>query len=310
MSFVSKHAVVSEWVYVPRVLLWIGGHAKRGKSRMAMTAPSPIAYFEIDMGMGRALEPMLNGDAINILTGEPFKPRIHVATYSQKWSTQPEYKAELDRMESDLVDAIKDPDIRTIVIDTWAEARNIAIKGLLGLGKISQIRYGEVNALLDRWLDLIVDTQGKNLVLLSHLKERYAQAIDQTTGEPSKSINDSYATGEWYPAGHRDTDKKVQAYVELDRARKLLWFEQSGSPITELIEHDGRMVPARDGKRRLDWDKCDSRMETNPTGEFYATIKMCGQRTSAEGVVLREPDNTIPVIANLMFPNVEVEHWT
>lgn len=317
-SFTKSVAPIRKITASPRILIWVGGMHKRGKTHLALTSPSPIAYFDIDGGMEDDVLPaFLAGNHINAFTGRPFKPVVHPVEISQKWRTKKEFEDELKRFDEKFFAALDDSDIRTVVIDTWAELRSIVIDAMIGPDvQAVATQYAPVNARMMMYLDSVTAKAGKNLILLSHLKEDYAQAIDEKTGEPSKKISDSYATGTFSPAGHKDTGKKTHCYVECDREFRPVWRDAGGKPIAQLVE-DGRngLVPAEiaeGGKLKpmAGWRDLEKpRREKNPTGRFYFTIQYCRQNAALAGQVLEQPDNTIPQLAMMLHPETDPEYW-
>ena len=314
-TFTDKHARLEVTPYRPRLIVWAGSHKKLGKTTFAMTAPGPNAYFDIDVGMEEIHQQFREGRFENVLTGEVFDPDIRPVPLSQKWSTQKEFQLEAQNFEENYRDALKDETVPSISIDTWGELRSLEASAILGPGAVVPgPAWKPVSDKMTQLLDLGLTTPGKNIILLSHLKPQYAQAIDPVTGEPSKKITDSYQTGRYLPGSESEclvTGKKVHCYIELSRVFKPTWFDVGGKPISNMIkdERHGLLPADSEGKPLSNWRDLDHHKEDHPTGEFYFTIHFCRHDTALDRQVVTEPLNTFPNLATMVHSNTRVEDW-
>ena len=303
-------AVVEEGL--PRFLLWVGGREKTGKTHLAMTAPGPIAYLDLDIGSDRVLTKFLQGEVLNVAAGKAFQPVVYAEKYSQKWETKDEFETEMTRLEHDFLDALMDDSIRTVVIDTWNEVRSMAISAEFGpkAKGILPVQYVPVNTRNLKMLDQALGVPRKVVILISHLKPEYVPGIN-ADGSVSKKITDQVQSGRWLPGGYSETKKKVQCYAELDRVYRPVWYGEDGKPILNLtFGSNAELVPAKaDGSAERDLSKFKRRMEDYPTGDYYMKIPKCGQNSMLDGTILEAPSNTFPELASRVFPHTKLEDW-
>jgi hypothetical protein len=152
-----------------RLIVALEGPPKVGKTRFPLTFPGPIVVMNTD----RPLEGQ-----------EEFarKKDIYFENYNiSKEFGITEYKQLWDRYESDFYAVCDDPAIRTIVLDTFTEARNLALLGLYGrTTQIQPFMYGPANALVRSMVKYAGSTD-KNFVFTHQMKAEYDG--DKATGK-------------------------------------------------------------------------------------------------------------------------------
>jgi len=175
-----------------RLIVCAAGSEKSGKTHFALTAPDPIAYFDIDVG--------LEGVA------KKFKhKKIFVAQFRRGVElAQREAEAEWDDLEKRVYRAVECKEVKSLVFDTETEMWELLRMAMLGkLEQVQPYHYGPVNRRMRNLLNTIKDSN-KNAVFLSKKSGEY--------------VNDRY-TGKLVRAGFKDTPYVVQMNLDL-------WFDQ------------------------------------------------------------------------------------
>lgn len=145
-----------------RLLVRISGLEKMGKTHWALTAPSPIAFFDID----RSAE-----DIVWKFLSE--KDIYHKEYRGSREGDDEAYKAAWTAFKRDYYAALDAPGIRTIIVDTETELWEMA--RLAEFGKLSKVlsrEYGPVNKEFREVIDAAQSSE-KNLVMISRLKKQY-----------------------------------------------------------------------------------------------------------------------------------------
>lgn len=197
------------------MLLSLEGEESCGKTTLAYTAPRPIVGFAFDMGVERALyggmhkelfadldiqiierKDTLEGPLPNFdhdITVFELPQPIQLDTFLIKgceelWGT----------FLTLLVDAIKNPKVKTVVVDTMTIARRIRadayLQGLQANTKVDssprerllQIEYGATNDSI-RGIYTTVSGVKKHLVAIHHLTDERAETIS-ATGQVQQSL--------------------------------------------------------------------------------------------------------------------------
>lgn len=154
---------------IPRVIISIEGEEKSGKTHMALTAPAPIVYLNIDAG-DEGVRQKFFGKAIATADYSFKVPTI--LDRDDTASVITAIKLEWDRFVRDYRAALA-AGARTIIIDTMTEAWEFC--RLARLGKLTQVmpqHYGPVNAEF-RELIRLAFSGSTNLILLHKTADEY-----------------------------------------------------------------------------------------------------------------------------------------
>jgi hypothetical protein len=177
-----------------RLVMAASAGEKEGKTTLALSAPGPIAFFNLDIGLEGVLDQWVD------------KKQIVVAEFDYKDATNVgEWVAVWEQMKRAWMAALKNPDVRTLVMDTETEMWELI--RLARFGKLTQVmphHYGPVNTEYNDLIRKIYDTD-KNLILLRKLKDEY--------------INDK-KTGNMEIAGFKNVPYLVQVDVVLWKKRE------------------------------------------------------------------------------------------
>lgn len=172
----------------PRLIVAIDGREKHGKTHFSLTAPGPIALFNMDMGLEGVIR---NDDSFG------FKRKVWEKKYRLVDKNDADRAKKCwSEIASDYTDAVDDKDVRTICIDTATEMWEILRIARFGrLTQVMPFQYGPVNA---EYRELIRQAYAsdKNLILIHKLKDEYVN--DKRTGKQER-------------AGFSDTKYLVQA---------------------------------------------------------------------------------------------------
>lgn len=161
MSLPGFSKVTPEKSKSNRLIVSITGEQKTGKTHFALTAPGPIAYFDLDIGTEGVIHKFA-GDK------EILAKRF---LFDDKAS---EIVAKLfEEFKKDYYAALNAPKIKTIVIDTMSDVWEFI--RLARFGKLTQImpvRYAEVNSEMRKFIrDAFL--KDKTLILLHKVREEY-----------------------------------------------------------------------------------------------------------------------------------------
>lgn len=175
---------------VTRLIVAISGLEKQGKTHFALTAPGPIALFNLDVGLeGVSSKFVREGKSVFVYdvgrTQSPNEAKIAWAELVKAYTS-----------------VLANKSIRTVVLDTATEVWEML--RLARFGKLAQVmpfQYGPVNAEY-RALLRAAYTSDKNLVLLHKMKVKY--------------VNDK-RTGDYERSGFSDTGFIVQMNCEVFR---------------------------------------------------------------------------------------------
>jgi hypothetical protein len=192
-----------------RLVLAIDGLEKTGKTRLALTAPGPLAYMSLDIGVEGVIEPFQTEKV------------IHLAEYGvrvEKGDTQdtlikkaePEWARFLKDYKDIVIPGLKAGTIRTCIWDTATEVWELL--RLARLGKLQQVlphHYVGVNSEFQNLLREVYETPG-NLILLHKLKAEWKD--NPATGKGQK-------TGLYERAGYAGTGFLVQVNASCWRER-------------------------------------------------------------------------------------------
>ena len=157
-----------------RLIMSIEGKEKSGKTTLALTAPGPIALFNMDIGLEGVIEKFVEEKDI-IVAEFDYRDATSANEWVEMW----------ERMKKMFDLALKNKSVRSIVFDTATEMWELC--RLARFAKLTQVQpyhYGPVNA---EFRDLIrkVYKTNKNLILVHKLKAEYLN--DKRTGEMERS---------------------------------------------------------------------------------------------------------------------------
>lgn len=234
-----------------RMVVAVEGREKDGKTSFAISAPAPIAIFNLDTGLEGVIEKVAYEKEI-IQCEVDYRDATNANEWVKMW----------EHVKKSYYNALNS-NVRTIVMDTASEMWELV--RLARFGKLTQVmphHYGPVNT---EFRDLIraVYKTDKNLVLLHKLKEEY--------------INDK-KTGRYERAGFKDVAYQVQ--INLRVWRRQGEEEETGrgrkNVLTADIAHTGN----------FGFTIIDCRMDASLAGmeieEPMNTFSMLGQMVYPE----------------------------
>lgn len=174
-----------------RMIAAICGKRGKGKTHLGLTAPGPIAVFNLDVGLDGVVQ-KFTGDKV-----------VMVADFEVPY-TQDDAIKERDRFYAAWSAAIRARDIRTIMIDTETELWELYRMAEYGaLSGIMPYQYTSVNIKCSRlFKETLTIGLDKNFIFLRHLKPLY--------------VNDK-RTDRWEAAGFGGLEKIVQVVGEIWR---------------------------------------------------------------------------------------------
>lgn len=201
-----------------RLIVAIDALEKDGKTRFSLTSPGPIGYMDFDNRSEGTIEQFLAaGKKIMWRVDDRGNPKPYQipadagATDEKAKQTQDEARAEWKKFEDDFEKLLKNPDVRTIVVDTATEAWELI--RLAGFGRLKEIPphlYSEVNSAFRRLIRLARKQTRVNLILVHRLKDEWA---NEKQGDRLKS----YTTGKQVRGGFGETGFLVDANLLLYR---------------------------------------------------------------------------------------------
>jgi len=173
----------------PRLIMAVCGLEKQGKSHFTLTAPAPIAIYNLDLGF----EGVVNKFTA---TKQIMECGLHVPRDADQAT------AMWDKFEKSYYWALGEPSIRTVVIDTASELWELI--RMARFGKLTQVMpymYGPVNAEFRTILRAAYGSD-KNLILSHKMRKVYK--------------GDNW-TGAYERAGFGDTGFLVQVNTQIYR---------------------------------------------------------------------------------------------
>lgn len=160
-----KKAVVEK---PKRLIVNTMGKEKSGKTNLGLTAPGPIVLFDFDYGLEGVIGKFASDKDIY-----PSEYRINEIAANA-------FITQFERFKKEFASALKEPEVRSIVVDTGTELWELA--RMARFGKLTQVmphNYGPVNAEM-RGLIRDAYSSDKNLILLHKMTEIYKN--DKPTG--------------------------------------------------------------------------------------------------------------------------------
>lgn len=155
-----------------RLIASIEGPQKVGKTHLSLTAPDPIAFYDMDIGTEGVVD--------------KFKDKkIYVSQYDYRMLSGPNPTAAIlamwEKMKADFIWGCQSPDILTPIVDTATEMWELV--RMARFGKLTQVmphNYGPVNAEFRDLLRLAY-TCGKDVIFIHKMKAEYIN--DKRTGK-------------------------------------------------------------------------------------------------------------------------------
>jgi len=171
--------------WTPRLILAVDGAPGSGKTRLALTAPGPIGFLNLDVGLDGVIQQFQDDKDIYFPgDGTPYiLPDFLPGEVSEQRMGQ-QAKPLWEQFCKDFVQTCKT--MRTGVVDTASEAYELS--RLSHFGKLEQVKaryYGAVN---QEWRTLMRNaTHGStaNIIMLHHVKDEYLN--DARTGNKIRS---------------------------------------------------------------------------------------------------------------------------
>ncbi len=169
---------------IHRILLSLEGREKRGKTHFALSAPGPIAVFDLDRGLEGVARKFVTKKEIykTDYRAYPRDAAIEDFKGGDRDPAMAQYTAIWEAFRSDYHKALES-DCRTIVWDTADELWLIIRLARLG-GKAKAIHYGPINAEYLNLVDKAYD-HDKNLILVHKASKEYRN--DNWTGNYKRS---------------------------------------------------------------------------------------------------------------------------
>ena len=184
-----------------RLILSIESKEKQGKTNFGLTAPAPLALLNFDTGWEGVVHKFLQ-QGKEILMSDFTDFVLNMEREKDPAKRNEELWA---RYKRDYINALRHPDIRTVLTDTATEAWELCRMARFGrLTQVMPFQYGPVNA---EFRDLIRQAYNyeKNVIFLHKVKPLY--------------INDK-RTSEYERAGFSDMGFLVQANLTLFRDKE------------------------------------------------------------------------------------------
>ena len=182
-----------------RLIIRIGALEKNGKTTWSLTAPAPIAYFD------------LNNRAEHVM--DRFVGRgIYRYEYDKFQANDKDgYMAIWTKFQKNWQEAVESPTIRTLIIDTDNDLWEIRRMAQWGRESSVPDQYGALNKDMRNLYDAVLSTD-KNLVVISEKRKKYITKKVMTKNglRDSSEWDGSYEFGGWSGTGF-----KVQINAEI-----------------------------------------------------------------------------------------------
>ena len=193
LGFVNSERMES----LPRIVMSIEGMEKQGKTFFALSAPGPVALFNLDEGIEGVVEKKKKEKEIYVIDLQV----PDTAKFGER-ETMELAKVEWERFNTAFSSLLIGTEVRTLVIDTATELRELQLMSWYGKStQIMPYMYRGPNA---EFRKLIRGTlkYNKNVIFLHKMKSVY--------------VNDK-RTGEWELSGFNDTGYLVQVNTRVYR---------------------------------------------------------------------------------------------
>ena len=203
MASLDQHFQRPEFNIPRRLLLMVIGSVKTGKSTLGLSAVGlgPLAILDYDMGLEGPLAPFKGKEIWHLPLDAPTSMLL------EQDITNDDYKRVWLRAKDAFLFAVRDPRIKTVVVDTASEMWEAC--RLAHFGKLTQVfpmnRYGEPNGDFRYLLRAANDQTNLNVILTHKMKDEY--------------VND-HRTGRKTFAGFNDVPGWAQMVVEMWKREK------------------------------------------------------------------------------------------
>lgn len=173
---IAGFADVSDVLGMPkRILVNVEGLDKGGKTHFSLTAPGPVALFDMDRGLEGVVQKFVDRKQI-LYTSYRHLPVVTDDDHRDLWR----------KFERDYGVVLAHKGVRSIIIDTATELWEKARLAEFG-GKATNVsrRYSDLNARFRKLIDRAFDAE-KNLVMIHKRKKEYkqnAKGDDSWTGK-------------------------------------------------------------------------------------------------------------------------------
>jgi len=178
-----------------RMIVRIGGQEKDGRTSFGLSAPGPIAFFN------------LNNRAEHVIDKFIEKKEIYVFDYNKLLAKEKkDWEDQWKMFEEDFLRSVDHPNIRSLVWDT--ENDSWEIRRLAAFGRESSIptAYNPLNKDMRNLFERVNESD-KNLIVVSEMKKKYVSKItvgrDGTPRELSSWDGETYEMGGWSNVGHK-----------------------------------------------------------------------------------------------------------
>ena len=217
--------------YVRRIILNLMGRDKCGKSHFALTAPDWLLYCNFDKSSKEDVlqHPDFKGRFIETRDYWPeFIERVPTKGTPEIEANKAEAKRVLDRYRDDVMDALATQQVRTIVIDTMTEERDVRLvekygkSEQLAFGDNAKYMYAPVHSDQHDFVKRLY-TSDKNVILVHKQKKQY--------------LNGEW-TGGYELAGYYNIPYDVQVNVTMDY--EIVGQSENGKPREDFVCTVGR----------------------------------------------------------------------
>jgi len=202
-NLVNKGFVLPSTTLQPRIIMDISGDIKTGKSRIALTSTSPVAYFAFDpLGIEGVVEEFARAGKSIMIKKLPFPMNADTAIYQQLYAEMLEAIQEIRTWERG-----------TVVIDTGAALELLVRLKLFGKAKgVGTYSYEARNAEMEAIFNLLSETK-LNIIYLHNMKKVWGKITDSSGNERSTP------TGELEPDRFDMVGQRVQINAATYRER-------------------------------------------------------------------------------------------
>ena len=265
-----------------KILLNVRARGKCGKSRFPLSAPRPLAYYDIDASARGPMDSYELDDGLHVYPIR-YKPRDQTDCMGA-WD---EFLASYDAvMAGDY--------FRTVCIDTQDKLLKMQRFGYFGTRKASQYEYatpnGEFLGLFDQY-----DNSDKILILTTHMDKEYKEKKSKT--KSGRTHTTSNWTGRYVAKGKLEIEENVpECNIELYR----YWScPGCGEPVEDAksLKEDGCPECGQDDAPRRDFGLQIDKLRV-------------GVGPDLEGKVIEGRDEvSFPNLMAKIFPDTGKEDW-
>lgn len=209
---------------IPRIVMALTGMEGQGKTHFSLTAPGPISLLNLDEGLESVINKHSGDKDIHVLDitipnvlGDSVGKMTKAEKAEQADVVQEEAEAEWIKFNNGYQWSLKSNEIRSIVIDTASELRELQLMAHFGkTAEIMPYMYRGPNTEFRRLIRDAIKSD-KNVIFISKMKPIY--------------LNDK-RTGEYEPAGFKDTgynsqvSAQIYQYSPKDGGEFVLWIKK------------------------------------------------------------------------------------